>query len=180
MSVGSRAQHSASLTSTDAHASNFYRQFSSSHVSGDLLHSTRIFLQSIPFDMRDRTCPCLHTCTIPCTSEISPLPTSLSTVQSHMPNRKFVVATAKLETVPFCFHNSALSCFILNETLDMLQQQETLFRTHKFSLARTIPNRVRAIARVEFWKFSAIYHQMNTEDLSKFNTLNGLPLHCAI
>ena len=31
-----------------------------------------------------------------------------------------------LVTVIFCFHNSVLSFFILNEIFDMLQQQETL------------------------------------------------------
>ena len=39
-----------------------------------------------------------------------------------MPKRDFVVATATL-----LLHNSALSCFILNQTFDMLQQQETLY-----------------------------------------------------
>ena len=60
------------------------------------------------------------------TSEKLPLPTLLSIVQSEMPHRNFVVATATLVTVSFCFHNSASSCFILNETIDVLQQQETL------------------------------------------------------
>ena len=69
----------------------------------------------------------VHTCKIPGTSEKSPVPTSLATMQSHMPNKNFAVATATLVTVTFCCHNSALSCFILNETFDMLQQQETLY-----------------------------------------------------
>ena len=60
-------------------------------------------------------------------SEKSPVPTSLSTAQSHMQNRNYVVATATQVTVTFCLHNSALSCFILYELLDMLQQQETPF-----------------------------------------------------
>ena len=72
-----------------------------------------------------RACP--QTCKIPRTSEKSPVPTSLLTVQLHTPNRNYVVATAILVTVTFCFHNSALSWFILNEIFDMLQQQETLF-----------------------------------------------------
>ena len=57
----------------------------------------------------------------------SPVPASLSNVQSHTPNRDFVVATATIMTVTLCCHNSALSCFIINETFDMLQQQETLY-----------------------------------------------------
>jgi len=57
----------------------------------------------------------------------SPVLTSLSTMQSHIRSRNFVVATAPLVTVTFCFHNSALSCFILNETFGILQQQQTLY-----------------------------------------------------
>ena len=79
-------------------------------------------LQSVPGDMCDRTFTYPQTCKIPSTSEKSPMPTSLSTVQSHMPNRNFVVTTATLVTVTFCFHNSALSCFVLNQRFDMLQQ----------------------------------------------------------
>ena len=78
-------------------------------------------------DKCDRTCACPHTCRILNTSEKLPLPTSLSTVQSHMPNRSFAVATATLMTVTFCFHDSALSYSILHETFDMLKQQGTLY-----------------------------------------------------
>ena len=46
----------------------------------------------------------------PSTSKKSSVLTSLLTVQSHMPNRNFVITTATLVTVIFCFHNSALSC----------------------------------------------------------------------
>ena len=60
-------------------------------------------------------------------SKQSPLPTSLSTMPLHMPNRDFIVATVPLVTVSFNLHVSVLSCFILNETYDMLQQQETLY-----------------------------------------------------
>ena len=63
----------------------------------------------------------------PSTSEKLPVPTSLSTVKSHMPNGNFFVATATLVTVTFCCHNSTLSCVIQNETFDMRQQQETLY-----------------------------------------------------
>ena len=45
-------------------------------------------------------------------SEKSPVPTLLSTVQVHMPNRNFVVATARLVAVTFGFHHSAIRCFI--------------------------------------------------------------------
>ena len=57
----------------------------------------------------------------------SPVPISLSTVQWHMPNRDFVIATGTLVTVNFCFKIAALSCFIRNETMEMLQQQDTLY-----------------------------------------------------
>ena len=56
---------------------------------------------------------------ITCTSEKSPVPTTLSPMQLHMPNRNFVVATATLVTVTLFFHNSALSCSALNETFDI-------------------------------------------------------------
>ena len=49
------------------------------------------------------------------------------TVQSHITNRNFFIATATLVTVALCFHNSALSCFILNLTFGILQQQETQY-----------------------------------------------------
>ena len=74
-----------------------------------------------------RKCACPHTSKIPNTSEKYPVSTSLSTVQSHMPNRNLVVAITTLVTVTLCFHNSALSCFILNATFGMLQQQDTLY-----------------------------------------------------
>ena len=80
----------------------------------------------MPGDTCDRTCACLCTCKIPSTIEKLPVSTSLSTVQSNMPNRSFIVENATLVTATFCFHNSALSGFILNETFDKLQQQETL------------------------------------------------------
>ena len=72
--------------------------------------------QFMLWDTCDCMCTCPHTCQIPCTSEKSPVPTSLSTLQSHMPNRSFIVATATLVTVTFCFQNSAVLCFIQNET----------------------------------------------------------------
>ena len=49
---------------------------------------------------------------------------SLSNVQSQMPNRNFVIASTTLATITFCFHNSAVSFFIINKIIDMLQQQE--------------------------------------------------------
>ena len=85
-----------------------------------------IYNQSRPGHTCDRTCACTQTCKTPSTSEKSPVPTSLSTMQSHMQSRSFVVTTAKLVTVTFCFHNSALSFFIQNERFDILQQQKTL------------------------------------------------------
>ena len=79
---------------------------------------------------------CPHTCKVPSISEKSSVPKSLSSTQSQMPNRNFIVATATLVPVTFCFHNSVLLCFILNDsaflcfilndTFDMFQQQETL------------------------------------------------------
>jgi len=42
-----------------------------------------------------------------------------------MNKQKITLVT--LVAVTFCCHNSALSYFILNETSDMLQQQETMY-----------------------------------------------------
>ena len=81
----------------------------------------------MPGDMCDRMFACPHTLKFSSMSEKSPMPTSLSAMQSHTRNWNFVVTTATLVTVTYCFHNSALSCFILNEIFDMLQQQETLY-----------------------------------------------------
>ena len=69
--------------------------------------------QSIPGGTCDRTSSCPRRCKTPSTSEKSPAQTSLSAVQSQMPNRNFVVATATQVTIIICFHNSA-SCFILD------------------------------------------------------------------
>jgi len=44
-------------------------------------------------------------------------------------------------TVTFCFHNSALSFFILNELFDMLQYQETLLWIHKSCITSANPNK---------------------------------------
>ena len=62
----------------------------------------RVTEQSMPGDT------CDHTCEIPSTSEKSPLSTSLSTVQSHSPDRTFVVVTVTLATVTICFNSSTL------------------------------------------------------------------------
>ena len=59
--------------------------------------------QTMPGDMRDRMCACQQICKIPSTSEKLPVPKSLSTVQSRMPNRSLVVANAILVTVTFVF-----------------------------------------------------------------------------
>ena len=81
----------------------------------------------MPRDMYDTMCMCPHTCKVPSICEHLPVPASLSAIQLHMPERSFVVAPAMLVTATFCFHDSALSCSILNETFGMLQQQETLY-----------------------------------------------------
>ena len=70
--------------------------------------------QSMPGDTYDRTCTGPHACEIPGMSKKSPVPTSLSTVQLHMPNKDFVIATAILVTVTFYSYSSALFCCILN------------------------------------------------------------------
>jgi len=82
-------------------------------------------IQFISWDMCSCTCMSHHKCKISCTSEKLSKPTSLSTVQFCMPKWGFTVVTATLATVTFCFHNSTLSRFILNETFHMLQQLET-------------------------------------------------------
>ena len=66
----------------------------------------------------DRTYVFPHMLKIHSTSDYSPVPTSLSTVPLHMPNRNSVVANATLVTVTFCFHISALPCSFLNETFE--------------------------------------------------------------
>ena len=59
--------------------------------------------QSMPGDTYDRTCARPYTCKIPSTREKSPMTTSLSIVQSHLPNRNFVIETAKLVDLIFAF-----------------------------------------------------------------------------
>ena len=81
----------------------------------------------MPGDTCDRTRAHQNTCKIPSTSGKLPMSTSMLTVQSHIPHRNSAVAATTLATVTFCLHSSALSCFILNETFGMLQQQETLY-----------------------------------------------------
>ena len=81
----------------------------------------------MPGDRCDRTCTCSYTCNFHSTKEKLPVPKFLSTVQSYMPNRSFVVATATLVAVTFRFYNSSLSCFIQNDTFEVLQQQENLY-----------------------------------------------------
>ena len=78
----------------------------------DILH----VCQSMSGDTCDRTCACPYTCKIPGTSK-----------QWHMPDRNFAASIATLTTVTFCFHNSALPCYVLSETFDMLPQKETLY-----------------------------------------------------
>ena len=55
------------------------------------------------------------------------MPASLSTVQSHISNRNFAVATAVLLTINFFLRNCFLTCLVLYGTFDMLQQQDTLY-----------------------------------------------------
>ena len=62
--------------------------------------------QSTFGDTCDRTCTYPHA--------------ELSTHMHMSTNRKFVVKTAALATFTFCFHTSALCCFVLNETFDLL------------------------------------------------------------
>ena len=101
----------------------YSEQFALFHNHSEIIKAA-ITEQFVPGNTYDRTCACPHTCKIPSTSENSPVPTSLSIVQLHMPNRYLDVATATQVTVTFYFKNSALSCFILNETFDKLQQQK--------------------------------------------------------
>ena len=75
------------------------------------------------------------------TCEKSPVPSSLSTVQSHMPNRNFVVSTATLTTVTFYIHSSALPCFVQNEKFDVLQQKDSVLQIGKSWIARAVPNK---------------------------------------
>ena len=87
--------------------------------------------QYMPGDTYDRTCACPYTCKIPSTSEKPPVLTSLAIAQSHVPYTNLVVATVTLIPITFCFPDSALSCFILNDIFNTLQQQETLHFGYK-------------------------------------------------
>ena len=87
----------------------------------------RISKQSMPGDTCDSTCTCPYMWKTPSTSEKLPVPTSLSTVQFHLPNTTIIVVTAPLVTIRFCFHNFPLPCFILSETSSVLQQLENLY-----------------------------------------------------
>ena len=71
-------------------------------------------IQPMLGDTGDRTCECPHTCRIPSTSRKLPVPALLSTVQSHMPNRNFSVATATLVTVTFAV--ITLVCHVFSYT----------------------------------------------------------------
>ena len=64
---------------------------------------------SMSGDMCDSSCKCPYTCKDPSTSKKSPVPTFLSTVQSHVPNTDFIVANATRVTITLCFHSSVLS-----------------------------------------------------------------------
>ena len=92
-----------------------------------ILHSQKIFTASafLCFDCRS-PCPEARAIARACVHTRAKSPTSLSTVQLHLPNKNFVVATVILVTVTFCFYTSDLSCFILNETFELVQHQETL------------------------------------------------------
>ena len=85
----------------------------------------------MPGDTHDRMCACPHSCKIPSSSRESPVPTSLSTVQLLMLNSNCIVSTVTLVTVTFCFYNSTLFHFILNETFDMLGQKEARYFGYK-------------------------------------------------
>ena len=67
--------------------------------------------------------------------------------QPCMPRRNFVVATARLVTVTFCFHNSSLPCFVLNEIFDMLQQQELYIADEQIMNRTCNSESARAITR---------------------------------
>ena len=125
------------LTQTFASLDKLPIPLRSSYDSTGLDCSSNVLHQSMPRDLSSHMCASPHTCKIPSTSEESPTPTSLSTMQLHMPYRSFVVATATLVIFTFCFQNSALSCFIVNQTFDMLQQQLWI---QKSWIACAIPN----------------------------------------
>ena len=78
----------------------------------------------MPRDAYDRTCACPHVRNPQHERKIT---RANITVNRAIAHKNFVVATATLVTVTVCFHNSALPCFILNETFEMVQQQETLY-----------------------------------------------------
>ena len=95
----------------------------STHSQSTFVHYTSPYPE-----IRAIACARVHTrAKSPARAKKSSVTTSLSTVQSHVPNRNFIVAATTLMTVTLCFHISAVSCFVLNETFDMLQEQEAMF-----------------------------------------------------
>ena len=66
----------------------------------------------MPGDMCDYMCACPYMCKTPSRSENLVMPTSVSTIQLHMPNRNFVVATATLGTVTSCL--MTMLCAVLS------------------------------------------------------------------
>ena len=96
-----------------------YKECSLDDDNGDNDDDLGINLKSLPRDTCDHPCTSPHRYQVPGISKKLPMPTSMLTMQSHMRNRKSVVGTAKLVTVTF--QNSALSCFILDETFEVLQ-----------------------------------------------------------
>ena len=83
--------------------------------------------QSMPRDMCDHTCMCLHTCKISSICEKSPMPPSLWTVQSHMPNRTLLSQLQHYWLSPFAFKTLLHPLLSSIETFDMLQCQDALY-----------------------------------------------------
>ena len=99
----------------------------------------------MPGDMCDRTCGYPHTCKIPGTSEKSPIPTSRSTVQSHMPYRTSLSQLQHYLLSPFAFitllypvfsYKRHLNCFSSKKLC--ISDTQILSRVCIFKYLRTI------------------------------------------
>ena len=126
--------------------------------------------------MRSHVHASLHMCKISSTSEKSPVPKSLSTMQSHLPNRNFVVATELLVTSLFCFHNYALcqmrhlECFSSNSVLGY-----TNLRSHvQFQVIKSN----RLCRKGGTWKLTLMHRFLQDKDCMSNRTGPFLPQIC--
>ena len=130
-------------------------------------------------DKCDHTCACPHMCKIPITSEKSLVPASLSTVQSHILNRNFVVATATLVIVTVAFI-TLLYPFLSWDIWHASATRNSVFRIHKFWIACAIPNNqeqllVQTRVHVRITALSSKFFRVWTTFQISFRLVNIIP-----